>query len=139
MNQYHWKRFCSFLIFPWICFSLISLYLFLHEFLNFNHSKIITFYFLGNNYFIPKPNEFLWRNCFSFLKHYQIYLFLIQYPLCLCQYSMILFYHILISSWIVNHFFLLSEIFIPVNIFLKNCLFPQQEKSFGWHHLYYQY
>lgn len=126
MSQYHWKHFYSFSTFPWICSSLKSQYLFLRVFLNFNHLRVKELSLLANKFFVLKPARFLWRNYFSFSKHFQIYLFQIQYLLFLSLYSKISFYHIPIGAGYSkdrNHFFLLNAIFLSViaNIFLKSC------------------
>lgn len=126
MSQYHWKHFYSFSIFPWICSSQRSQYLSLHEFLNFDHLRIKELSLQANKFFILKPARFLWRNCFSFSKHFQIYWSQIQYHLFLSLCSKISFYHILIGASYFkdrNHSSLLNAIFLSVaaNIFLKNC------------------
>ena len=126
MSQYHWKHFYSFLTFPWIYSSLKSQYLSLRVFLNFDHLRVKELSLLANKFFVLKPARFLWRNCFSFSKHFQIYLFQIQYLLFLSLYSKISFFHIPIGAGYSkdrNHFFLLNAIFLSViaNIFLKSC------------------
>ncbi len=126
MNRYHWKHFCSFLIFPWKCSSQKSQYLFLHEFLNSNHLKVEVLFLRVKKVFILEPIRFPWKNYFSFLKHFQIYWCLIKCRPYLYLYSKISFYHTLTRAGCFinrNHSFLLNAIFLSIatNIFLKNC------------------